>query len=756
MKVICIGNYPPRKCGIATFTENLVMALQKAALVQSIDIEIEVIAMNDAGQTYSYPSIVTKTIRDHHKSDYLDAANYINDSDADICLIQHEYGIFGGKSGLLLLSLLRLLKVPIVTTFHAVLQNPDFHQKEVLKKIATYSSAVIVMSWLAIDFLKEVFEVPSSKIFCIEHGVPDIELLKPKVPPAPKDWESRKVMLTFGLIGRSKGIETAIKAIPAIIQKHPDFLYVVMGKTHPHVIRHAGEEYRDWLIKMADTLQVSEHIHFIDEYVNEEQLVSYLLAADIYITPYLNKAQITSGTLCYGLAGGCAVLSTPYWHAEEILQDGRGRLFDFGNASDLSAQVIELLDEPVKLKEMQQKAYQYGQSIAWPIIGESYMHIFEMISSLAIHTETEVASQYQLIDFPFDLRHLIRMTDNTGILQHAHGCIPNYKTGYCLDDNARALLLCIRAYHQFKEPSYLTLITRYLAYINHMEHKDGSLDNFMTYSHTIFDTVTSEDAFGRTIWALGYLIRFAPNDNLFQLGMDLFHKSLNQVENLRHVRGYANSIIGLYHCVKRFPDQDRYLKIITELAGKLCDEYDAYSKENWQWFESKMTYDNGLLPASLFNAYELTGEDRFLTVAEASTKCLESKCFLNNQLSLIGSNRWLSMDEDYELFAQQPIDAMAMVVLYNSMFQIKNDSLIAEKIRNSFKWFLGNNDLNLPIYDIETGGCNDGIEEFSINRNQGAESTIAYHLAWLIAAPYFEAEKPASEAILSVENFAYC
>jgi len=755
MKIICIGNYPPRQCGIATFTENLVKAIQKAALAQSIEIAIEVIAMNDSGQTYGYPPIVTKTIRDQDKNDYLEAAAYINQSGADICLVEHEYGIFGGNSGLLLISLLRLLKIPVVTTFHSVLQKPNFHQKEVLKRIAVYSSAVVVMSKLAIDFLKEVFEVPASKIFYIEHGVPDFELMKPGIPAAPKSWEGRKVILTFGLIGRSKGIETAIKALPTIVEKHPDVLYVVMGKTHPHVIRYAGEEYREWLTDMVNRMELSNHVQFIDEYVNEAQLVSCLLAADIYVTPYHNKAQITSGTLCYGLAGGCAVLSTPYWHAEEILQDGRGGLFEFGDTEALSAQINELFDEPEKLSAMQQKAYRYGCTIAWPLVGKAYIDIFIKINKLAVHNETHLEEQYQLIDYPFNPQHIIRMTDNTGILQHAHGCTPNYKTGYCLDDNALALLLSIMAFQQFKDPKYLALITRYLAYINHMQHKDGSFDNFMTYAHTIFENKSSEDAFGRTIWALGYLIRFAPNDNLFQLGMDLFHKSTNQIDQLCHVRGYANTIAGLYHYVNRFPDQDRFIKIITGLANKLCDEFDVYSKDNWHWFESIMTYDNGLLPASLYKAYELTGIERFIKTADASTACLESKCFINNYLSLIGNNRWLTMDEDYEMFAQQPIDALAMVVLYQSIFQLRKNKQTAEKIRTSFKWFLGYNDLDLPLYDVDTCGCNDGIESFSINRNQGAESTIAYHLAWLMAAPYFEAEMPAKEAILSVENITY-
>ena len=382
------------------------------------------------------------------------------------------------------------------------------------------------MSELAIDFLKEIFEVPSSKISCIEHGVPDFELLKKSVSYHPKDWQERKIMLTFGLIGRNKGIETVLKALPSIIEKHPDVLYVIMGKTHPQVVRHAGEEYRECLIQLTQKLNITSHVQFIDEYVNEEQLVGSLLAADIYVTPYLNKAQITSGTLCYALGGGCAVLSTPYWHAAEILTDGRGQLFGFGDFTQLASQVNTLLDDPDQLQSMQQTAYEYGCSIAWPFIGKSYINVFESVIKKSIAVRIETGPEFHLIDYPFNPQHLLRMTDNTGILQHAHGCTPNYKTGYCLDDNARGLLLSMMAYQQFKEPKYISLAVRYLAYINHMQHKDGSFDNFMTFSHSLFENDQSQDAYGRSVWALGYLIRYAPNDDLFQLCHELFHKAL--------------------------------------------------------------------------------------------------------------------------------------------------------------------------------------------------------------------------------------
>lgn len=740
MKVICIGNYPPRKCGIATFTENIVKAIQNSSVDQSINVAVEVIAMNDPDQFYDYPPIVTKIIRQNFKQDYLDIAEYINDSKADICLLEHEFGIFGGNSGLLLISLLRLLKIPIVTTFHTVLEKPNFHQKEVMKIIATYSSGIIVMSKLAIQFLKEIYQIAPNKIFFVEHGVPDFESIQLNQSQYSSNWKGKKVMLTFGLIGRSKGIETAIKALPKIIKKHPDFKYVIIGKTHPHVIRHAGEEYRNWLTQLSQELLVQDHIEFINEYVSEEQLVTYLLAADIYVTPYCNKAQITSGTLCYALGGGCAVFSTPYWHAEELLQNGRGILFEFGDYEKLAERIIEVLDDSKKLKILQQNAYEYGKSITWPLTGKAYVAIFNELATTKASHEILLKSHYGLVDYPFNPAHLIRMTDDVGMLQHAHGCIPNYQTGYCLDDNARALLLSLMAYQQYQDPLYIQLVVKYLSFVDHMQNPDGSYNNFMTFSKEKFENDQSEDAFGRTVWALGYLVRFAPNDSLFQLGIELFQKTLNQVQILKHCRGYANSIFGLYHYIKRFPDQEKYIQLMAHFANLLCDEFDKYSTNDWHWFETTMTYDNGLLPASLFNAYNVLENERFLIVANKSTLFLEQKCFKQTNLTLIGNRRWLKMNESFEMYAQQPIDAMAMVILYDSIYSLTHSNESIDKLKRSFQWFLGYNDLNLPLYDIETNGCNDGIEEFSINRNQGAESTIAYHIAWLVASTYFDKE----------------
>ncbi|MFA9389068.1 MAG: glycosyltransferase [Prolixibacteraceae bacterium] len=736
MKIMCLGNYPPRQCGIATFTENLVRSILNAAEIHSIEIELEVIAMNDEGKTYSYPPIVKNTIRANEKSNYIQMANIINNSGAELFLLQHEYGIYGGESGVLLLSLLRRIKIPIVSTFHTVLEKPSFHQYEVLRKIAAYSNKMVIMNSLAINFLTEIYHIRRAKIACIEHGVPDFKVLKDQDQVLPLNWQDKKIMLTFGLIGRSKGIETVIRALPAIVSNHPNVLYVVLGKTHPHVVQNAGEEYREYLISMVKRLKLSEHVLFINEYVSEIALMAYLKRADIYVTPYLNKAQITSGTLSYAVSGGCAVVSTPYWHAEQLLADGRGILFDFGNFAQLAEVVNNLLDHPKSMQVLQQKAFEYGKTISWPLIGKSYLNEFESVINQT-QEAADLMKQDHKIHYPeFDISHLKRLSDDTGLLQHARTSVPYYKAGYCLDDNSRAIVVCVKAWNRDPKQEYLDLLDKYLAYLTYMQRRDGSFTNYMTYERTLLDT-KSDDAYGRIIWALGYLIRFAPTNSYFHLAFDLFERAIPQYGKLSYARGYANCIFGLYHYIKRFPDQERYLQLLQTLSDQLCEIYKRHKKENWNWFEDSLTYDNGLLPAALYRSYEISGEEKYLQIADESRIFLESKCFREEWLSLIGNRKWLRLDQDYDFFAQQPIDAMAMVILYQSAWEATRNKEYLDKLRLSFDWFFGKNDLDITLFDFESKGCNDGIEEANINRNQGAESNIAFLLSYLVADSIF-------------------
>lgn len=736
MKIAVLGNYPPRKCGIATFTENLINSILKASRIHRKDLEIEVIAMNDCDTAYDYPKIVTKTIQDNNREEYLLAAQYVNQANFDLCLVQHEYGIFGGESGLLLLNFLQELKIPIVATCHTILTRPSFHQREILKKIAAIADRIVVMNSMAIGFLAEIYDVPRHKVVHIQHGVPDFSNFHIETVEKPQNWEGKTIMLTFGLLGRSKGIETVIKALPGIIKKHPELHYVVLGKTHPHVLKHAGEEYRDYLQNLSATLKVEQNVTFLNQYVIEEDLMNYLLAADIYVTPYLNKAQITSGTLSYAVSGGCAVVSTPYWHAEELLADGRGRLFDFNDYTGLANVVNDIMDHPAEMAKLKKNAFEYGLSIAWPRIGYQYIQTFENLNPTqkTIQISPMGADNFQMPDF--SLSHLERLTDDNGIVQHATGCIANYRTGYCLDDNSRALIVSTMAYHRFMDEKYYPLIYRYLAFLMYMQNENGSFKDTLTYLRGIEGEITSDDAHGRVIWALGYLIRFAPCDSFFHISHDLFHKSLEYLDHVSHQRGFANTIFGIYHYIRRFPDQEQFIKKLENIADKLVEKYNEHKTNGWHWFEPVLTYDNGLIPAALYQAYEITENKQYFKVAEESRKFLESKCLFNGHLTLVGNKEWPDINKKKHNFAQQPLDALAMLIMYESLWRITGEKSNVQKMKLSFEWFLGKNDLNLPLFDPETNGCNDGLEEVAVNRNQGAESTISYLMSWLIVEPY--------------------
>lgn len=738
MKLICLGNYPPRKCGIATFTENLVNAVTSAAKTRQMELTIEVIAMNDNGKHYDYPSIVSRSIVCRHKQSYIDTANYINQSGASALLLQHEYGIYGGESGLLLLELLRRLKIPVVTTLHTVLKQPSLHQKEILVKIAEYSSRIIVMNPIAIGFLTKVFNVPAKKIQVIEHGVPDFGKLSDVDGIIPDDWNNRKLMLTFGLLGRSKGIETVIKAMPEIVKKHPEILYVVLGKTHPHVVEYAGEEYREYLEGLTISLNLQNNVVFINEYVSEDALMQYLKRADMYVTPYLIKAQITSGTLAYAVGSGNVVISTPYWHAETLLADGRGKLFNFSDYRALTEIVVGLLDDPLEMIMIRRKAYNHGTQVIWPKIGKEYQNMFtEVLHSQKPDIPEMIFERFKFSMPKFKSRHLEILTDKTGLIQHAVGSVANYHTGYCTDDNARSLILVTKAFNRFGEKKYLKLIYRYLSFIMYMQNSDGSFKNYLFYNRSIDEDHNSDDTFGRAVWALGYVIRFAPDDSLLQTSKELFCKAVNNLDQLVYARGYANCIMGLYHYIKRHPDREYYLEMLISLSNQLCGKVNEHSHDEWTWFEPELTYDNGLLPAALYLANEITDIPLYFEVAEKTRHFLEKYCFKNNYLTVIGNHRWLKPDDHSHEFDQQPIDAMTMLLMYHSIQKVNNKQEIIDKLKLSFLWFFGKNELNLPLYDNQTHGCNDGLEVCSVNRNQGAESVIAYLYSWLLAEPFF-------------------
>ncbi|WP_228237739.1 glycosyltransferase family 4 protein [Allomuricauda sp. M10] len=735
MKLAYIGTYPPRECGIGTFTQNLAHSMLKNGKGVK---EIMVFAMNDHNQDYHYPSEVKLSINQEQQTDYLEAVNYINLSGADACILEHEFGIYGGLGGVYILPLLHRLNIPLITTLHTILETPSYNERAILKEICKMSDKIVVMSRKAIHFLVELYAVPEEKIVLIEHGVPDIHFDKEESRTEFK-LNEKKLLLTFGFIGRNKGIETVIKALPQIIEKHPEVLYIVLGKTHPNVLRHSGEEYRNYLQVLIKSLKLNEHVLLLNEFIDENELFKYLSACDIYITPYLSEAQITSGTLSYAMGAGCAVVSTPYWHAAELLVENKGRLFDFYDSDGLSEVLNELLENPENLHEIQENATEYGQDITWPKIGQKYT---DLITQVLSRPKEPLPKKENVIDPlllpPFSLVHIKRLTDDTGIIQHAKFGIPNLKEGYCLDDNARALLMVCMTYKQKKDPLALEFMPVYLSYIHYMQNKDGTFRNFLSFNRNFLDEKGSEDSFGRTIWALGYLLANAPNDAYYQTGKLVFFDAVPNFDNIKSIRGIANTMIGISHYLRTNASDDAMKGTLHKLANILVSHYDQNHTEDWKWFESLLAYDNGILPLALLHAAEVLEDGDISKVAFDTMDFLTEHTMKDDYLSIIGNKDWYVREKERSMFAQQPIDAEAMVLMYHQAYVLTGDRDFLKKLFTSFMWFLGENDMRMSLYDFETKGCCDGFENYGVNRNQGAESSLAYLISHLTVLQAYE------------------
>ncbi len=727
MKVAVIGTYPPRECGIGTFTRHL----YESIIAANKQNHVMIVALNNSDKTLSYPNEVEQEIRQDYQRDYINAAKFINHSGTDICILQHEFGIFGGKKGVYILPLIHRLEIPLIVTLHTILNTPSYSEKLILQEICKKACKVVVMTQKAIDFLVDIYQVPTNKIELIEHGVPEYKLDHLKAKKSLR-LQNKKVILTFGFLGRNKGIDVAIKALPKVVARHPDVVYFVLGKTHPNVLRYSGEEYLIYLRQLVKTLGLEKHVVIPHKYVNQDELFMYLYASDIYITPYHNEAQITSGTLSYAVGVGSGVISTPYWHAVELLAKQRGLLFNFGDSEQLSGMLIELLEHPEALNSLRKNAGTYGKEITWPKTGVKYSKLMAHVIHDCIKEENANDQPFDLLMIPaFSLKHIKRLTDDTGIIQHAKYGVPNLKDGYCLDDNARALLMALMTYNQKKSSKVLRLCNVYLSYIHYMQNEDGSFRNFLSFNRNYLDKVGSEDSFGRTIWALGYLMANAPNDSYYQAAHSMFFKAVPLFEELKAIRSIANTIIGICHYLSNAPDSNSMMAILDTLAHKMVVEYDTNSSDNWQWFETRLTYDNGMLPLALLHASEVLNDERIKAVAITSMNFLIHHTFPDGYLSLIGNEGWFKRNGTKAMYSQQPVDAMAMILMFHQAYSLTKNKEYLGRLFASFMWFLGENDLRMRLYDFETQGCCDGLESDGINRNQGAESTLAYLISHL-------------------------
>ncbi len=732
-RIAFIGNYSPRQCGIATFTTDLCEAIAN----QYPHTTCIALPVNDIETGYPYPARVRFELMEKDVDSYRRAADFLNINNVDLVSLQHEYGIYGGRAGSHILVLLRELRMPIVTTLHTILREPDPDQKRVLQEIAALSDRMVVMSHRGAAFLREVYGVAPEKIDVIPHGIPDVPFVDPSFHKDLFGVEGKIVLLSFGLLSASKGIETVIAALPAILARHANVVYIVLGATHPHVIQNEGETYRLSLQWLAHEKGVEGQVIFYNRFVSLEELIQFISAADIYITPYLNAAQITSGTLACTVGAGKAVISTPYWYAEELLAEGRGALVPFKDPAAMAGQVIDLLDHEAQRHAMRKRAYVFGREMIWPQVARRYMENFESVRSEHRHF-THPGFSVKPLDKrpgelpPLKLDHLRRMTDETGILQHAIFTIPNYREGYTTDDNARALMVSALL-EALGNKEALELASRYLAFIWYaFNTESGRFRNFMDYRRHWLETGDSDDSHGRTLWALGTILGRTNTPALQSMAGQVFEQSLPAILKTTSPRAWAFTLIGIHEYMQRFEGDRRASQVRDELAKRLLTLYQNHASKEWCWFEEKLTYCN----AALSHALLMCG--RSMPDAAMAAAGLESLSWLSGlqradagHFVPIGSNGFFQKNGVRARFDQQPIEAQAMVSACLEAYNISGDKHWRTEARHAFEWFLGHNDLNLPIYDPTSGGCRDGLHPDRLNQNQGAESTLAFLQALL-------------------------
>lgn len=749
--VAMLGNHLPRHCGIATFTTDLCDALDR----EIPELRSFVVAMNDVGARHAYPPRVRFEIPEGNIAAYPRAADYLNVNSVDVLSVQHEYGIFGGKAGGHLLELLRELRMPIVTTLHTILAEPDPVQRAVMDAVVSLSERIVVMSSDGAALLRDVHEVDPAKIDVIPHGIPVAPDRRSKDKLG---VEGRSVILTFGLLSPDKGIEYVIDAMPAILAKHPNTVYIVLGATHPHVKQQHGEAYRLMLQRRAERLGVDANVIFHNRFVSHDELVEFLGAADLYVTPYLKEEQSTSGTLAYAVGCGKAVISTAYRYARELLSDGRGILVPWRNSEAIGREVIGLLDDPAKRIELQQRAAAFGRSMAWPVVARRYLECFEkaraahdqrLRTGLAVRALTKRRPELPEID----LAHVRLMTDDTGMLQHATFDVPRYRDGYCIDDNARALLLMTHVEEAGIEAPQAVreLATRYLSFMSYaFDESSGRFNNFLTYERTWHDGPGSDDSHGRALWALGAVVGRSADPGRRGLGVRLFHSALPAASGLTSPRAWAYTLLGIDEYLRAFEGDSNVESMRADLAGRLMDCYRQSRSADWPWFEDRLTYCNARLSQALLVSAARTGDKEMAEVGERSLEWLASQHVAGDgSFEPVGSNGFYVRGAPRAIFDQQPVEACAMVSACLDAHRVTGAPRWLERARHAFHWFLGQNALQLPVYDARTCGCRDGIHVDRMNENQGAESTLSFLTA---LAEMRAADRVASTLVPPIER----
>jgi len=718
-KICCFfGNFPPKECGIATFTKDLTYSMNKKFNPR---LKSRIIALNEEGAFYNYNSKVIMQINKDNIEDYINYAKKINESDnIKIVCIQHEFGIFGGEYGNYIIPFLETIEKPVVITFHSVLPNPDPIRKRIVQYICDKCAASVVMAKKAVEILVNDYEVEESKIHVVYHGIPNTPFQDSNIMKKNLRLDGKIVLSTFGLLDVGKGIEYMIESLPQLVKKYPNIVYLIIGETHPNIRKREGEKYRNFLMKRVKELELENHVKFYNKYLSLQELINYLLASDIYISTTLDPNQIVSGTLSYAIGCGKAAVSTPSVYAKEILADNRGVIIKKFRDPSLYSKAIDDILSDIEFRNMlEENAYTFSRAMTWSNVATRYLSIFNQVVTLREDT---------IKKFPnIKLNHLKKLSDDFGILQFAKLSMPDKKSGYTLDDNSRALITTILHHNLTEAKSSLELSKTYLNFLEYAQDESNWF-NDVKKEHKIIND--SEDSLGRSIWALGFLINKSKDNKLIEKAKEIFNKTQKHINNLNFPRSKAFTLIGLYHYYKKQPEE-KILSKIKELANYITELYEKEHSKDWHWFEHQLTYSNSKLPEALFLAYELTKDKKYLEIAKKTLNFLSKIIFIEGKLYPIGQNGWFNREGRRAFYDQQPVDVSEMVQTCIIAYEITKNKKYYENAVLAFNWFLGKNHLGQMIYDEVTGGCYDGLAKNSVNLNQGAESTISYLTARL-------------------------
>ena len=728
-EILVITSYPPRECGIATYSEDLIKVLNHKF---SNSFSIKVCAMESNGTTYDYPDEVKFILKTSIAAEYKQLAQKINkDKKIGIVLIQHEFGFFHVQEQAFL-EFLNLLSKPVVIVFHTVLPNPDEKFKKNVQHIAAACDSIIVMTNTSAGILSRDYDVKEQKINVIAHGTHLVPRLSKTSLKLKYKLKGRKVLTTFGLLSSGKSIETTIEALPAIVKKCPEALFLVIGKTHPEVVKSDGEAYREMLVQKVEQLEMQHHVRFINKYVDLPELLEYLQLTDIYLFTTNDPNQAVSGTFVYAMSCGCPIISTPIPHAKELLTKDTGIIFDFRNSHQLAIAALQLLNNDKLRRNIGINTLQKIASTAWENSAVTHATLFSRI----LGNKNELRYNLPAIN----LNHLKEMTTLTGIIQFSVINRPDICSGYTLDDNSRALVATCMNLALTGDKKNIKSIKKYLGFIKYCQEPEGDLLNYVDKGLNFTDqneTVNLDDSNGRAIWALGYLfsIKALLPEKIISDARAMIQKSLQHMETVHSPRAMAFAIKGLYHYHLSTKSEESLLLIKT-FANRLVQMYEHESDKKWLWFESYLTYANSTLPEGLLYAWLLTGEKVYKDIAIKSFNFLLSYIFNENGIEVISNKQWLQKGEKASKFGEQPIDVAYTIMTLGQFYDVCHDEGHRLKMETAFNWFLGKNRLHQIVYNPCTGGCYDGLEEFNVNLNQGAESTVSYLMARLTMEKY--------------------